>query len=586
MRQHITSLVTAASLIFSSPIGLHAQEHTASMAGRNTQEINGSVPVDYPIPPVAIDDSRQRPKADSLVLPPAAAALGNDLGSLKISSSLELPDKPSQVRIRELRPLSLTEAKRIAEVNNPSLSTAVSEVNQARSALRAEISRWYPTVSLTASSLPQYLYRESQDYGSSRLTNPLANPTVILPSANRPGKLDALTTRSDVWSVTLTAQVQWNIIDPVRVPTIAAARDTLERTRNTYLIALRDLRLRVAETYFSLQRADAGVAIGQQSLQASLVSLRDARARLQVGVATKLEVLEAETQLARDRQLLAVSLGDQNISRRSLAALLSLPQHVSPTAATPTQVIGVWEPSLQESIIAAYNLREELAQSILDISINNSFANAAIATVQPTLSLLNTVSTSRYDGDRGIEISQPSTDFYGWSFDNTIGLSANWRLYDGGRAKAESRRLKERSKQSELQFASQRNSIRQEVEQSFFNLRTANKNIGTTSRQILSATESLQLARLRFQAGVTTQREVVDTQRDLTQARSRYADAVDLYNRSLARLQRRTGLDHVKLCSSPTLPPGKPAGESVTEVPIEPVPFRPACESSVLPSQG
>jgi OMF family outer membrane factor len=47
-----------------------------------------------------------------------------------------------------------------------------------------------------------------------------------------------------------------------------------------------------------------------------------------------------------------------------------------PTAANPSRVLGTWQPSLQESIIAAYAFREELDQFILDISINNSNANA------------------------------------------------------------------------------------------------------------------------------------------------------------------------------------------------------------------
>ena len=47
-----------------------------------------------------------------------------------------------------------------------------------------------------------------------------------------------------------------------------------------------------------------GVRIGQDSVKASLVSYRDARARFNAGVNTKLEVLEAETQLARDRNTL------------------------------------------------------------------------------------------------------------------------------------------------------------------------------------------------------------------------------------------------------------------------------------------
>jgi OMF family outer membrane factor len=70
------------------------------------------------------------------------------------------------------------------------------------------------------------------------------------------------------------------------------------------------------------------------------VSLRDARARFNAGVNTKLEVLEAETQLARDRNILTSKLGDQDTSRRLLASKLDLPQDITPTAATPGKTAG------------------------------------------------------------------------------------------------------------------------------------------------------------------------------------------------------------------------------------------------------
>ena len=177
-------------------------------------------------------------------------------------------------------------------------------------------------------------------------------------------------------------------------------------------------------------------------------------------------------------------------------------------------------------------------------------------------------------------------DDYSWSSSNTIALNATWNIFDGGRARALYRQNKQRAQESEFNFASERDRIRQEVEESFYDLRTANQDIYTTSREVLSSRESLRLARLRFQAGVTTQREVVDTQRDLTQAEVRYANAVTSYNTSLAQLQRRTGLDQVMACPSLTLGSAKPAEDMEYSVPIEPTPSRPACEASMLASEG
>jgi outer membrane factor, OMF family len=448
-------------------------------------------------------------------------------------------------------------------------------VEQAKSQLRAAISSWYPTVNLSANGLPSYFAGEQQDFGSNRFIN----PNTGLPEN------DGQLTQSSFWSASFAASINWNLIDPKRVPQIAAARDNFEKTRDTYLIALRDLRLQAATRYFELQRADEQVRIGQQSVRASLVSLKDARARYQAGVATKLEVLEAETQLARDQQVLTNGLGRQSKARRSLAELLSLPQDVSPTAAMPAAVIGIWQPSLQESVVAAYAFREELDRFILDISINNSNANAALAAVQPVLTIVNEFTTSRYSGETNA-IPPIETDYYGWDADNVIGLQATWNIFDGGRAKAEYRRNKQKAQESELNFASERDKIRKEVENSYYDLRTANQDIFTTSREVLSSRESLRLARLRFQAGVTTQREVVDTQRDLTQAQVRYADAILVYNNSIAQLRRRTGLDQVEACQAEKLPAERPAEDDTYVVPIEPSPNRPACIASQAAAQG
>jgi len=134
------------------------------------------------------------------------------------------------------------------------------------------------------------------------------------------------------------------------------------------------------------------------------------------------------------------------------------------------------------------------------------------------------------------------------------------------------------AQQNRYQFAQKRDAIRQEVETSFYELQKNNRDIITTSREVISSREALRLARLRFQAGVTTQREVVDSQRDLTQAEVRYSQSITDYNKRLAEISRRTGLNQVVSCAVPALPAVKPAGGS--DVPVEPTPLIPACRAA------
>ena len=550
---------------------VQAQQPDAAVAApAGSQEPVSQQPQPLPLAP---DVKGDRPRVNPNLVPTAATQLPQPLEGLAAPAPLALPVRPDQVTIKELRPLTLAQVETLAEVNNPNLKAIASQVDQAQSNLRAQIAQWYPTIDLDAgSAFPRF------SAGSSRVTRevPRLNEDgtpVQDANGNVLTRRRSDTVNGDRWDAGVALSARWGLIDPRRNPTIAAARDQFERAKYQYVIALRDLRLQAAQAYFDLQQADDQVRIGQESVRASLVSLRDSRARFQAGVATKLEVLEAETQLARDQQLLTSALATQSVTRRALATLLDLPQTVTPTAQDPSRVLGVWQPSLQESIVAAYAFREELDQIVLDISIANSQANAALADVQPFLNIFTSLGGGWSDGD----ITSEEIKSRG-NFDFSLGMGVNWRLFDGGAAAAQSRRNRQLAEENTFRFSQRRDAIRFDVEESFYELEKNNRNITTTAREVISARESLRLARLRFQAGVTTQREVVDNQRDLTQAEVRFSNAITDYNKRLAELRRRTGLDQILACPARTLPAVKPVG--VSDIPVEPARLLPACEAA------
>jgi outer membrane factor, OMF family len=506
--------------------------------------------------PLAPEVKGSRPRSNPSVLPPAATRLEPGLQRLAAPASLALPTKVEQVRIESLRPLALADVENLAEVNNPELKAIASRVDQAQSNLRAQLSAWYPNLNLNIQDFPGY------NGGNQRSTQQSSG---LIPRY----------TYSSRWSMGGALTAQWDLINPQRVPQISAARDRLEKAKNQYLIALREIRLKAAQSYFELQFSDDNLRIGQESVRASLVSLRDARARFQAGVATKLEVLQAETQLSRDQQLLTNAIARQATARRNLARQLDLPQSITPTAKEPLRPLGVWVPSLQESIIAAYAFREEIDNVLLDISAANSEANRDLGKAQPFLSVFNSLTGSRYQGTEQVIVDLPGTS--GWAVENSVGLNLRWNIFDGGQARALYREAKQRAQENSYLFGKSRDDIRFEVEQSFFELGRANRNIQTSSRDVVSSREALRLARLRFQAGVSTQREVVDSQRDLTQAEVRYAESLSSYNTTLAELRRRTGLDQIMVCPSTSLPAGKPKAQ--VSVPIPPEPLQPACQT-------
>ena len=125
--------------------------------------------IDQATLPDAIDLKGARPKADPFVFCSRLLIHCRHPLSRWLPPPLALPNAPSQVRIHELRPLTLEEALQLAEFNSPQLKAAASRVDQAKSALRAAIASWYPTVDFSATGLPEYFNSysyQNPDFGS------------------------------------------------------------------------------------------------------------------------------------------------------------------------------------------------------------------------------------------------------------------------------------------------------------------------------------------------------------------------------------------------------------------------------------
>jgi OMF family outer membrane factor len=221
-----------------------------------------------------------------------------------------------------------------------------------------------------------------------------------------------------------------------------------------------------------------------------------------------------------------------------LAQVLSLGQQVELTAADEIQPAGAWKISLEESIVQAYKNRGELEQFLLDKEIAEQERQIALAGIKPRVDFLADFNyNDNFDEPKNRagqlpQASQPVAT--GYNFEARV----TWRFFDGGRAFAGARRADRRMDEADTQFANQRNQIRFGVEQSYYSLIANGENIESTRANVIAREEQLRLARLRFQAGVATQTEVIDSQRDLARARVDFLNAIVDYNVSLNRLQR------------------------------------------------
>ncbi|WP_375468548.1 TolC family protein [uncultured Nostoc sp.] len=441
------------------------------------------------------------PTLASAVTPPKAQ---NSSSSVQVpdslnpnSNPLQFPTKPEEVRIQQTVPISLAQALELAKRNNRDLQIALLQLERSRSALRESQAALFPTLGF-----------------DSRVTN----------------NGNGFTNNSSQSSTTFngSAQLNYNLYTSGnREASIRAAEEQLRVDEFDVETQFLTIRLNASTQYYDLQQADELVRINRSAVANAQASLRDTQAREQAGVGTRFDVLQAQVNLANAQQNLTNAISQQQIARRQLATLLSLSQSVNISAADPVQLAGLWQPTLEETIVQAFQNRPELPQYLAQRNISEQRRRQALSQLGPQISLVGTYNVlDRYND--GVSI----TDGY------SAGLEGNVSLFDAGVAKARADQSRANIGIAESQFASQRDQIRFDVEQYYSQLQSNLNNVQTSSVALNQAREAVNLARLRFQAGVGTQTEVIDAENDLTRAEGNRVAAILDYNRALANLQR------------------------------------------------
>lgn len=435
------------------------------------------------------------------------------------------PTRPEEVEIIGTQPITLEEAYAIALGNNRDLQVAQLELEQAEAALREARADNLPTLqaesSLSASENTQENINPltGQPLGSSDNINVDLNGTVglsydLFTSGRRSSQIEAVEGQ------------------------VRLAKLEVERISE-------DTRFDVADRYYDLQLSDEQVRISAAFLEEALQSLRDAQIRERAGVGTRFDVLQAEVQVANARQDLTQARSDQIVSRRALAEILSIPSNITPESVA-VEVVEDWPLSLEESIILAFQNRAELQQFLLQREVANEQRDVALSALGPQVNLFANYSIN----------NRLTDDSSGFRDQYTFGAQLNWLLFDGGAARARAAQQESNIEIAETQFADTLELIRLQVEQSYYDQQANLANIGTAEIAVTQAREALRLARLRFQAGVGTQLEVINAQADLTRAESNLVQARIGFNRAIAALRRSiSNLPETRLVDSLEIPP-------------------------------
>lgn len=283
--------------------------------------------------------------------------------------------------------------------------------------------------------------------------------------------------------------------------------------------ARQDLILRTTQTYFDYLRAqdEHQLALAEEAALSEQAEL--AKARLKVGLAAVTETYEANARLALvqaqviEKQILLDKARDQ-------LQLISGQQVQSVVALRPDFVIPAPEPN----DVSHWMQRADNSNALL--VARQSSTEAARKEIErqraghyPTVNL----SGERYKSNTDASLTTPAT---GSEYDNTeYTLELKLPLFQGGSTLVQTREARLRYEAEQQQLEQLKREVQRDTREAFHNVSSGKRKLAALDQSVKANESVVEAKRQGFRAGINTNQDVLDAQRDLFAARRDKANA-------------------------------------------------------------
>ncbi len=443
--------------------------------------------------------------------------------SSNLSSALANSKSISVQKLLNENIIKFEDIPNILSTNNLELKSLQELVSSASYNLSSKISKRYPSLDLNANGLPQYLYGKNYNNktADTKTSQFKANPSLSL---------------------------RWDIIDPQRGLEINSAKTNYEIAKNNFEIKKYDLIQEAKSRFHKLQQSYESKQNASAAVDLSLLSLKDAKSKLKVGIGTKFDVLEANSQLARDRQLLEEKKIIEEISALSLKEILNIDFNKEININNNQILMGFWNYQLNQNINNGLNnsfsLKNINLQGLIKKNQAKIFKNANL----PIIYISNNLSTTFSKGSSLTSSIDPENNSS--SYLNTISLNFTWNIFNGGKNINSSKAKNSEFESEKYAYANLKNILKTNITETYLNLIKNQAKVISTKKEIKSTEEALRLSRLRYEVGISTLKDVLLRQKELTNARTKYIDAIYNYNVNLDKLERLTFLKKTPKCEN------------------------------------
>jgi len=289
---------------------------------------------------------------------------------------------------------------------------------------------------------------------------------------------------------------------------------------------------KVFQAFKDLLLAEANLEVVRETQQQRLKHLEQARSRFNNGVATEIDVLRSEVNVANmEPELIRAN----NRVRLARAAINNL---IVADLEAPTQIEG----SLEYHPWPVGSL-EEIQRRTLELRPELQAARRQLQQARLTVSLAQAENklTVDMEGQWGYSVRQLqnvfNNDFSRWN------LTFNFKLplFDSGRKAGLIVQASARFRAAEQRLAQLQNNIRLEVKQAYDDMQSSAKAIAAARLSVNQAEKVLAMMQANYQYGAATTLDVTDSQTALALARNSQIGATYEYEMAKARLRLASG---------------------------------------------
>jgi len=327
-------------------------------------------------------------------------------------------------------------------------------------------------------------------------------------SGNRPfqpGSTPSKTYTANTFSVLFDLSYELDIWGKVRRAFEAANADA-QASLAAYETILLTLKSDVAQTYFSLRYLDADLSILKNNIEVLKRSLDLVLVRYKGGIASGLDVAQAETLLA-STQAQYIGEGKQRAElEHALAVLIGKPASEFSIANNPLSLVPpVIPPGLPSDLLER---RPDIAEAERAMAASNARIGVAKAAFFPSINLT---------GSAGQLSDKFSSLLNGQSFTWFFGPTMSLPIIEGGRLSADLKRARAAYDESVANYRQQVLVAFQEVEDALAGLHILENQAAAQARSVQAAQRNRELSTFRYKRGAALYLEVLDAQRTVLQ---------------------------------------------------------------------